>query len=90
MDQGIAIATAAVLALVVAYGTANAAAPGLLHTAAAVIASSAGLDIADQREVITPPSDLDRDMAITPPHSGGRMPIITPPETPGDRLAVQR
>jgi hypothetical protein len=90
MDQGIAIATAAVLALVVAYGTANAAAPGLLHTAAAVIASSAGLDIADQREVITPPSDVDSGMTITPPDSGVRMPIVTPPATPGGRFVVQR
>lgn len=79
MDEKLVTTAIATLALVVAYGPAHAASPGLLHTAAA-IAPVPGMDIADQREIIAPPSDIDRDMAITPPHTGARMPVIAPPE----------
>jgi len=80
MDEKIVTTAIATLALVVAYGPANAASPGLLHTTAAAIAPAVEMDIADQREIIAPPSDIDPDMAITPPHTGARMPIIAPPE----------
>jgi hypothetical protein len=89
MDQRILTTTLAALALVAGYGAASAQPSGLFHTAAAVIAPDAG-QIMNPREVITPPSDVDRDMAITPPHSGARMPIITPPETPAGRFGIQR
>ena len=90
MDQRIVITTVAALALVAAYGPANAASTGLFHTAAAVIAPDPGVQATNSREVIAPPSDVDRGMAITPPHTGARMPILTPPDTPGSRFGIQR
>jgi len=80
----------AALALVAAYGTASATSPGLLHSAAAVIAPPTGMDIADQREIIAPPSDIDPGMARMPPATGARMPVIAPPEVPGNRFGIQR
>lgn len=82
--------TSAAVAIVAVYGIADAASPGLLHTAATVIAPAGALDIVDQREVITPPSDIDPEMAITPPMSGARMPIVMPPDAPSGRFGIQR
>lgn len=90
MDRKFVTTTAAALALVAAYGTASATSPGLLHTAAALIAPASGMDIADQREIIAPPSDIDPGMERMPPATGGRMPIIAPPEVPGGRFGIQR
>jgi hypothetical protein len=89
MDQKIVTTTIAVLALVAAYGPANAASPGLLHPAVALIVPAPGIDI-DDREVIAPPSDIDPDMAKTPPATGARMPVIAPPEAPGGRFGIER
>jgi hypothetical protein len=90
MDQKIATSTIAALALVLVCGTATAAPPGLFHTAAAVVAPAASIDIGDQREIIAPPSDIDPGMTKMPPHTGARMPIIAPPEVPGERFGIQR
>jgi hypothetical protein len=90
MNEKIATAIVAALALITAYGPANAAAPGLLHTTAAVIAPAAGLDIADQRDIIAPPSDIDPGMAKSPPAIGMPMPIIVPPEALGGRFGIER
>jgi hypothetical protein len=90
MDRKLLTPTVAALALVAVYGTANAASPGLVHTAAAVIAPAAGLDVADQHEVIAPPSDIDPGMTKRPPMTGARMPILTPPDEPGTRFGIQR
>ena len=87
MDQKIMTTTVAALALVAAYGPATTASAGLFHTAAAVVAPSLGMDFADQREIITPPSDIDPGMARTPPTMGARMPIIAPP---GGRFGIER
>jgi hypothetical protein len=90
MDQKIVTTTVAALALVATYGPATAASAGLFHTAAAVIAPATGFAIADQREVIAPPSDIDPGMARTPPTTGARMPVVAPPELPGGRFGIQR
>jgi len=87
MDQKIATTIVAALAFVAVHGAAQATSPGLLHTAAAVVAPSLGMDFADQREIITPPSDIDPGMARTPPTMGARMPIIAPP---GGRFGIER
>jgi hypothetical protein len=62
----------------------------LFHTAAAVVAPVTGFDIADQREIIAPRSDIDPDMARMPPTTGARMPVVAPPELPGGRFGIQR
>jgi hypothetical protein len=89
MDQKIVTTIIAALTLVAICGTANAAAPGLLHTAAA-IAPSLGMDTADQRDIIAPPSDIDPGMAKLPPAIGMRMPIIGLPDAPGGRFGLDR
>jgi hypothetical protein len=90
MDQRIITSTVAALALVAIYGNAVAQPSGLFRTAAAVLALDATGQLINPREVIAPPSDIDRDMAITPPHTGAHMPIVTLPETPGGRFGIQR
>jgi hypothetical protein len=90
MDQKIVATAAAALALVAVYGIANAASPSLLHAAAADIAPATAIEVADQREIIAPPSDIDPGMAKMPPAAGVRMPVITPPEVPGGRFGIQR
>jgi hypothetical protein len=90
MDQKIMTTTVAALALVAAYGPATTASAGLFHTAAAVVAPVTGFDIADQREIIAPRSDIDPDMARMPPTTGARMPVVAPPELPGGRFGIQR
>jgi hypothetical protein len=90
MEQKIVTTAVAALALVVAYGNAGAQPSGLFRTAAAVIAPAAGAEIADQREVISPPSDIDPHMAIKPPATGARMPVVAPPELPGSRFGIER
>jgi hypothetical protein len=87
MDQKIMTAAVATLALVASYGAATAQPSGLFHTTAALIAPAAGMDIGDQREVITPPSDIDPGMTKMPPHTGARMPIIAPPD---GRFGIER
>jgi hypothetical protein len=90
MEQRIVATAVAALALAAACGTTQAQSSGPVHRVAAVIASASTADLADQREVIAPPSDVDPDMAIVPPATGARMPIIPPPEAPGGRFGIER
>jgi hypothetical protein len=82
MEQKLLTTTVAALALVAIYGTANAASPGVIRTTMAVSPPETGMDVADSREIIAPPSDIDPGMARMPPATGARMPIVTPPATP--------
>ena len=90
MDQKTLTTTVAALALVAICGTANAASPGLIRTNLAVSPPETGMDVADSREIIAPPSDIDPGMARMPPSTGARMPVVTPPATPDGRLGMQR
>jgi hypothetical protein len=90
MEQRIVTTAVAALALAAACGTVPAQSSGLVHRAAAFIAAASTADLADQREVIAPPSDIDPNMAINPPATGARMPIIAPPEAPGGRFGIER
>jgi hypothetical protein len=82
MDRKIAI-TAAAVSLAAVYGTADAASPGPRNTGAAATTAAFALGVADQREIIAPPFNIDPDMVRTPPETGARMPVITPPGLSG-------
>jgi hypothetical protein len=90
MKQRIGTPTLAALALVAGCGIASAQPSAMFRNAAAVIPPMAGVDIADQREIIAPPSEIDPGMALRPPMTGARMPIIAPPAIPSDRFGIGR
>jgi hypothetical protein len=85
MNRKIAI-TAGAVSLAAVYGTVNAASPDLRITAASVISPALALGMADQREIIAPPFDIDPDMVKIPPATGARMPIVAPPGELGGRF----
>ncbi|HTZ34659.1 MAG TPA: hypothetical protein VMB84_01470 [Stellaceae bacterium] len=62
----------------------------MLHLAALVGPVIQIGTVADQREVIQPPSSIDPGMSLDPPDTGGKMPIIHPPGTPGGKLVLPR
>ena len=90
MKQRILTPTLAAFALVAAYGVASAQPSGLYRNAAAVVIPLAGSDPADQREVISPPSNVDATMSIQPPMMEARMPVLAPPAIPEDRFGIGR
>jgi hypothetical protein len=90
MDQKIVATAVAALTFVAVYGIASAASTSLLHAAAADIAPATAIEVADQREIIAPPPDIDPGMTKMPPATGARMPVIAPPEVPGGRFGIQR
>jgi hypothetical protein len=91
MDQKIAAIAVAISALAAAGAHANPARladpAGLYHQVAAVPLRPQN---EDRREVIAPPSDVDRGMAIKPPLTGARMPIVASPEASNGRFGIQR
>jgi hypothetical protein len=90
MKQRIGTPTIAALALVATCGLASAQPSTLFRNAAAIVAPVAGADIADQREIIAPPSDIDPGIAMQPPVTGARMPIIAPPAIPSEQFGIGR
>jgi hypothetical protein len=71
-------ASGVVLASAVAYAAQSDLSPRILRAAAIMGPGSSLESIADQRDVIEPPSSIDPGMSVDPPQIG-RMRIIPPP-----------